>query len=64
MSDKRQVAKGIFFRLELLTIFLLLKVWANVDWSWWIIFSPLWIPFCSSILFSIIYYLTKQLIED
>ena len=32
-------------------IFLTLKLTNNIDWSWWWVTSPLWIPF--SILFSV-----------
>ena len=30
-------------------IFVLLKVTDKIDWSWWWVFSPLWIPL--SVLF-------------
>lgn len=39
----------------LLTIlFVLLKVTEHIDWSWWWVFSPLWIP---SAIFIIVYIL-------
>jgi hypothetical protein len=25
-------------------VFLILKLTGNIDWSWWIVTSPLWIP--------------------
>lgn len=28
----------------LFVVFLVLKLTGNIDWSWWWVFSPLWIP--------------------
>jgi hypothetical protein len=30
----------------LFIIFLILKLTGNIDWSWWWVTSPLWIPVC------------------
>lgn len=29
----------------LLVVFIILKLTNNIDWSWWWVLSPLWIPF-------------------
>ena len=29
----------------LLTIFVVLKLTDNIDWSWWWVLSPIWMPF-------------------
>ena len=29
----------------LLTIFVVLKLTDNIDWNWWWVLSPIWIPF-------------------
>jgi hypothetical protein len=46
MSDESvsvQVGPG---GVTILTIvFILLKVFGKIDWSWWWVFSPLWITF-------------------
>ena len=35
---------GIGLTTILFLIFLTLKLTNNIDWSWWWVFSPLWIP--------------------
>lgn len=35
---------GIGFGTVLFIVFLVLKLTEQVDWSWWWIFAPLWIP--------------------
>ena len=37
-------SNGIGFGTILFLIFLTLKLTNYIDWSWWWIFSPLWIP--------------------
>ena len=36
---------GIGLGTILFIIFLVLKLTGNIDWSWWWVTSPLWIPF-------------------
>ena len=35
---------GISFRTLLFVVFLVLKLTAVIDWSWWWVTAPLWIP--------------------
>ena len=35
---------SMHFTTTLLTIFVVLKLTDNIDWSWWWVLSPLWIP--------------------
>ena len=45
----------------LLIAFVILKLCHVIDWSWWWILSPLWIPFILLIIIIIlIYYFTKD----
>lgn len=45
MEEKRVVVGGNSF-LGLLTIaFIVLKLVGEINWSWWWVLSPLWIPF-------------------
>lgn len=45
----------------LLIAFVILKLCHVIDWSWWWVLSPLWIPFILLIIIIIlIYYLTKD----
>ena len=38
-------SNGIGFGTVLFLVFLVLKLTDNIDWSWWWVTSPLWIPF-------------------
>lgn len=35
---------GIGFAGLLAIVFIILKLTDNIDWSWWWVLSPLWIP--------------------
>lgn len=41
--------------LDLVTIvFITLKLCKVIDWSWWWVFAPLWIPFAIIVVFGIL----------
>lgn len=42
------------FKTILFLIFLVLKLTGNIDWSWWWVFSPFWIPLLLLILILLI----------
>lgn len=45
MNEKGQVAGGGVGFLGLLTLlFIGLKLSGHIDWSWWWVLSPIWIP--------------------
>jgi len=47
---------GIF--VPLLTIlFITLKLMGKIEWSWWWVLSPLWIPFVSFVIIIVIFIL-------
>lgn len=56
----------------LLAIFVTLKLTDNIDWSWWWVMSPLWIPIAFAVVciaaFGVVYYSvaaeTKRKIRD
>jgi hypothetical protein len=37
-------SNGIGFGTVLFIVFLILKLTGTIDWSWWWVTSPLWIP--------------------
>jgi hypothetical protein len=43
MENKKQ-SGGIGIGMVLFIIFTVLKLTRNIDWSWWWVTSPLWIP--------------------
>jgi hypothetical protein len=43
-------SNGIGFGTVLFLVFLILKLTGNIDWSWWWVTSPLWIPLTLGII--------------
>ena len=41
---KKSTSNGIGLPGVLFLVFLVLKLTGNIDWSWWWVTSPLWIP--------------------
>ena len=39
--------------LIIFILFFLAKIFDKIDWSWWWVFSPLWMPFAFVLLFVI-----------
>jgi hypothetical protein len=44
MANKKSNS-GLSLTAVLFIVFLVLKLTGNIDWSWWWVTSPLWIPF-------------------
>ena len=42
--EDRKTAGGIGFLGALTILFIGLKLWGAIDWSWWWVLSPLWLP--------------------
>lgn len=45
---------GIGLDIILFIVFLILKLIGDIDWSWWWVTSPLWIPIAIVIVFIIL----------
>lgn len=43
-GETQSANNGIGCGTVLFFIFLTLKLTGNIDWSWWWVFAPLWIP--------------------
>lgn len=43
MANK-STSSGLGLGSVLFIVFLILKLTGNIDWSWWWVTSPLWIP--------------------
>jgi hypothetical protein len=52
MSNKE--SNGLGLTTILFLIFMTLKLTNFIDWSWWWVTSPLWIPIIAAIVFFII----------
>lgn len=40
----------------LAVLFIGLKLTGYIDWSWWIVVSPLWVPFVFGLVLLVVYY--------
>jgi len=49
MSDNKS-SNGLGFGTVLFLIFMTLKLTNTIDWSWWWVTSPLWIPIAAGIV--------------
>lgn len=44
MSDSSSSGSGVGICTVLFVVFLVLKLCNQIDWSWWWVTAPLWIP--------------------
>ncbi len=44
MENVKSVSTGLGFGPVLFIVFLVLKLTNVITWSWWWVFSPLWLP--------------------
>ena len=58
--SKESSSSGIGIGMVLFLIFMVLKLTNHIDWSWWWITSPLWIPVSFLILFLVIGYIVLK----
>ena len=65
MSDTQNNGCSIGFGPSVLLtiVFLLLKVFDKVDWSYWVVFIPLWLPFAIVVTFGLLL-LVVRLVMD
>jgi hypothetical protein len=54
---------GIGLDIILFIVFLILKLTGNIDWSWWWVTSPLWIPIAIVLAFVILGKIITGIIE-
>ena len=46
---EKKTSSGIGLPGVLFVVFLVLKLTGNIDWSWWWVTSPIWIPFLAAV---------------
>lgn len=54
---------GISFSTLLLIVFIVLKLCKVIDWSWWWVISPLWIPLALLAVGFVICLIIKALVK-
>jgi len=56
-------SNGIGIGMVLFIVFLVLKLTGTINWSWWWVTSPLWIPFVAAVVILGIVGLIAAIIE-
>lgn len=52
---------GIGFCGLLAIVFITLKLTNYIDWSWWWVLAPIWIPFCIVlIIFAVVFFIAAS----
>lgn len=54
MSSNSSSSSGIGFTGLLTVVFIVLKLIGKIDWSWWWVLSPVWIPIILVLLVGLI----------
>lgn len=54
MENKKN---GIGVSTILFLIFLTLKLTKNIDWNWWWVTSPIWVPLCIAIIIFLVVFI-------
>ena len=57
-------SNGIGIGMVLFIVFLVLKLTGTINWSWWWVTSPLWIPFVAAVVILGIVGLIAAIIEQ
>ena len=63
-SSSTRESFGVSIFGLLTVVFVVLKLCHVIDWSWWWILSPLWIPIAISIVILIVWYSIKAYIKS
>lgn len=52
---------GVSMPMAIFLIFIVLRLTGNIEWSWWWVFSPIWVTFAISMVLTIILTIIKTL---
>jgi len=63
MTIIQNKARMLSFETILFFIFLILKLTNQIDWSWWMITAPLWLPLIAAIFISGLFCLIMYIID-
>ena len=62
MSDKN-TSSGVGFGGLLTILFIGLKLGGIIDWSWWWVLSPIWLPIAVLLFIAALLFLVKVILE-
>lgn len=60
MAEQKSTSSGIGLSGAVFIVFLVLKLTGTIDWSWWWVTCPLWIPVAVTIIAFILYVIIDQ----
>lgn len=60
MSEHTHRSGGIGFLGVLTILFIALKLLGKIDWSWWWVLAPMWIPISLVIIVLIIIFIIEE----
>ena len=63
MSNEKTTSGGIGFGSLLLLTFIILKLVGVIDWSWWWVLSPIWIPVVLLLAVSILLFVVYRIVK-
>ncbi len=61
MSNEKSSSGGIGFLGLLTIVFIVLKLTNYINWSWWSVLMPLWLPIAIAVFIYIVFVLYKSL---
>jgi hypothetical protein len=61
MSTKSNSGTGLSLSAVLFIVFLVLKLTGNIDWSWYWVTSPIWIPLAIALSIFLIVFLVASI---
>jgi phosphoglycerol transferase MdoB-like AlkP superfamily enzyme len=59
---EKATSSGISFSSVLFIVFIVLKLTKVIDWSWWWVSSPLWLPFVLGLVLAVLFVFIKVVI--
>ena len=63
MNNEKTTSGGIGFGSALLLTFIILKLVGVIDWSWWWVLSPIWIPVALLLAVSILLFVVYRIVK-
>ena len=63
MNNEKTTSGGIGFGSALLLTFIILKLIGVIDWSWWWVLSPIWIPVVLLMAVSILLFVVYRIVK-
>lgn len=63
MNNEKTTSGGIGFGSALLLTFIILKLVGVIDWSWWWVLSPIWIPVVLLMAVSILLFVVYRIVK-